>query len=146
MKREKYCPWLTHNTESAWYWDGPLRVELADVFTGIWLLDTADVEKPGVSDNKRRRHKNGKWEYWVCHLLSNVEENLSFWATISGNTAIIPFSEWSHATYKLNFIGIIYSLMIALWSMESSRWFWVENSSLQQFYGHLSVSWIIIKL
>ena len=34
----------------------------------------------------------------IIYLLSNVDENLSFCATMSGNTAMIPFSEWSHAT------------------------------------------------
>ena len=99
MRAQPNCPTRTYNTECAGDWDWPLRVELTDVFASIRLLNTADVEEPGVSGEKQMQRDENS-ECWMTdhYLLSNVEENLSFWATISGNTAIIPFSEWSHAT------------------------------------------------
>ena len=43
-------------------------------------------------------------------LLSKVEENLSFCASMSGNTAMIPFCEWSQATWRIK----MWKLMILL--------------------------------
>ena len=141
------CPvWLvcmcTYYTQCARYWYWPLSIELTYVFACIRLLHFLDHQKPGIS---------GKFVRWIkisilsSNLLSKLEVNLSFWATISGYTAMIPFSECSHATWNINWWLIIWNNFSSINEFASFQTF--ENSILQytQLYNHLKLPWIIIK-
>ena len=140
-KKEKreHSPTRTYNTECAGDWDWPLRVELTDVFASIWLLNTADVEEPGVSGGKDKR-----WEQWVLNdrPLPVVE--------CGGESVVLSDHIRKYGDNPLfrvkpcNLQSIHQLLYYQVWNHPVN--FKVENSSLQQFYGHLNVSWIIIKV